>query len=110
MSLSHESLVDLYSLRLYLSHIMDKYEDMPGKMLYGMFIDMIECIVNREGERDAFEDVVAQHAKLERLLKDNRANDVLRSIGVDPDDKEGVTMAMSALYVYKRQLERRGSE
>ena len=110
MSLSHESLVDLYSLRLYLSHIMDKNEGMPGKMLYGMFIDMIECVVKREGEWDAFEGVVSEYATLEKLLKDNHANDVLRSIGVDPNDKERVTMAMSALYVYKRQLERRGSE
>lgn len=110
MSLSHESLVDLYSLRLHLTHIMDICQDMSGKMLYGMFIDMVECVVKREGEWDAFERVVSEHAVLEKLLKDNHANDVLRSIGVDPNDKERVTMAMSALYVYKRQLERRGTE
>lgn len=110
MSLSRESLADLYSLRLHLSHIMDRYEDMSGKMLYGMFIDMIECIVNREGERDAFEQIASEHAALEELLKDHRGPDVLRAMGVDPNDKERVTMVMSALYVYKRQLERRGSQ
>ena len=110
MSLTYESLVDLYSLRLYLSQIMDKNEEMPGKMLYGMFVDMIECIVNREGERDAFDQIATERAALEDLLKDNRGPDLLRAIGVDPDDKESVAMAMSALYVFKRKMERKGSE
>ena len=110
MSLTYESLVDLYSLRLHLSHIMDRTEEMPAKMVYGMFMDMIDCIVNREGERDAFDQIAAERADLEKLLKDNRGPDLLRAIGVDPEDKESVAMAMSALYVCKRKMERRGSE